>query len=69
MSGGRRRLGRRAETAIDGGVNAGERGEMEVSTSDGHSTLPVRDPGGQLGSGLMITGSDCEEATNFSVVA
>jgi hypothetical protein len=69
MSGGRRRLGRRAETASDGGVNAGEGGEMEVSSSEGQSTPPGQGLSGQIDNGALINESDGDEVSSSSPLA
>ena len=69
MSGGRRRLGRRAETASDGGVNAGEGGEMEVSSLEGQSTRPGQGLSGQIDHDVLVNESDGDEVSSSSRVA
>ena len=54
MSGGRRKLGRRTGPASDGDVNAEAGGEMEVSSSEGQGTPPVRGPSGQIDANILV---------------
>ena len=68
MSGGRRKSGRRTGPASDGGVNAEEGGEMEVSSSEGQST-PGRDPKGQIEANILVNESDGDEVSSSLPVA
>ena len=66
MSGGRRKLGRRTGPASDGDVNAEAGGEMEVSSSEGQGTPPVRGPSGQIDANILVNESDGDEASSKS---